>query len=313
MSAPRYLSADDVRAALPMPRAIEAMREAFAALASGRAGLPVRTAVPLPGGATLLVMPAKTENPTAIGAKLVTVFPANATTSTPVVQAIVVLMDPATGTPWAVLDGTSLTAIRTGAASGLATELLARRDATSVAMLGAGVQARTQLEAVSCVRDVTTVAVWSRTPSHAESLARELKTAAFDIHVADSAATAARDADIICCATSATEPVLRAGEVAPGTHVNAIGSFTPSMREVDPELLARSRVVVDQREAALEEAGELIEAVARRLLRPDSVTELGSIVTGAAPGRTADGQITVFKSVGLAVQDVVAGTWALNT
>ena len=295
-----------------MPRAIDAMREAFAALASGRAVLPVRTAVPANGGATMLVMPAKTENPAAIGAKLVTVFPANAGTKTPVVQAIVVLIDPNTGTPAAILDGTSLTAIRTGAASGLATELLARRDATRVALLGAGVQARTQLEAVACVRAVKSVAVWSRTRARAELLAKEVGNGSFDVRVADSPNDAARDAEIICCATPATEPLLGASDIAAGTHINAIGSFTPAMREIDPELLGCARVVVDQREAALEESGELIDAIALKLVRRETLIELGSIVTGASAGRRSPDEITVFKSVGLAVQDVVAGSWALR-
>ena len=295
-----------------MPRAIAAMREAFAALASGRAVLPVRTAVPAGNGATLLVMPARVENPAAVGAKLVTVFPRNAGTATPVVQAIVVLIDPANGAPSAVLDGTSLTAIRTGAASGLATDLLARRDATRVAILGAGAQARTQLEAVACVRSVQSVALWSRTRAKADAFAQELRGAPFDVRVAESSGDAARNAEIICCATSATVPVLRDTDVAAGAHVNAIGSFTPAMREVEGELLSRALLVVDQREAALEEAGELIDAVARRLVLPPRIAELGGVVTGAVAGRTSPDQVTVFKSVGLAIQDVVAGSWALT-
>jgi ornithine cyclodeaminase/alanine dehydrogenase-like protein (mu-crystallin family) len=311
MPDPRHLSATDVRAALPMRAAIAAMREAFSALAAGHAVLPVRTAVPIPGGATLLVMPARTENPAAIGAKLVTVFPRNAGSDTPVVQAIVVLIDPKTGSPSATLDGTALTAIRTGAVSGLATDLLARADATRAAIIGSGAQARTQLEAVACVRKLASVAVWSRTQSHAEAFARDLRGAAFTVRVAATAADAARDADIICCATSATDPVLAARDVATGTHVNAIGSFTPAMREFESALLTSAVVVVDQREAALEEAGELIDALGRGLTKLDRLVELGSIVTGAARGRTAPDQITVFKSVGLAIQDVVAGARAV--
>lgn len=304
MTAPRYYTADDIRAALSMPAAIAAMRDAFAALASGHVDMPVRTAVPADGGATLLVMPARVAQPAAFGAKLVTVFPQNAPAGRPVVQAVVVLIEPNTGAPLATLEGTSLTAIRTGAASGLATDLLALRDVTHVAILGAGVQARTQLEAVRCVRPISSVAIWSRTRAHADRFASELRDV--DVRVARSAADAAHGAGIICCATSASTPMLASADVAAGTHVNAVGSFTPDMIEIDPTLVGRARVVVDQREAALAEAGEVIAAVRGGLLARDDLAELGAVVVGAVLGRRSATDITMFKSVGLAVQDLVA-------
>jgi ornithine cyclodeaminase len=301
MQQPRYFSAAQVRAALPMTSAIQAMREAFGALATGRAHTPVRTAVAAASGGALLVMPGRITDPAVLGAKLVSVFPGNV--NEPVVQALVVLLDAETGTPRALFDGTALTAIRTGAASGLATDLLARPDARRVAILGAGVQARTQLEAVRCVRPVQSVAVWSRTPARATSFADELQG---DIRVAATAHDAVNGADIICCATSAVDPVLADTDVLPGTHINAVGSFTPTMREFDPEILGRAIVVVDQREAALAEAGEVISAVHAGILMTDQLIELGALVTGTARGRCTPADITVFKSVGLAVQDLVA-------
>ena len=283
MSPLRHFAADQVRAALPMRDAIAAMRDAFSALARGAVDMPVRTALPFTDGATLLVMPARCKTPPALCTKLVTVTPRNSGTDVPVVQATVVLFDPANGAPIATLDGTSLTAIRTGAASGLATDLFARSDATRVAILGAGAQARTQLDAVRCVRDIKSVAIWSRTRARAERFSLEIR--GVDVRVATSVANAARDADIIACATSAAEPVLGAGDVAPGTHVNAVGSFTPEMREFDAELLGHARVVVDQRDAALAEAGEIIAAVNARIIVPNHIAELGAIGLGKSPER----------------------------
>jgi ornithine cyclodeaminase len=311
----RILSADDVRRSLPMPAAIEAMREAFGALAAGRADVPVRTSVPCANDGTLLVMSGRVSDPAALGAKLVSVFPGNAASGQPVVQATVLLLNAESGAPYAVLDGTSLTAIRTGAASGLATDLLARKDARRVAILGSGVQARTQLEAVCCVRSIESVAVWSRTRANAERFAEEQsaeRRAQGAVRVAASPDDAVRNADIVCCATSSSEPVLSSADVADGVHVNAVGSFMPGMREFEPALLGRARVVVDQREAAMAEAGEVIVAINGGLVRRDSLIELGAIVNGAARGRASDDEITVFKSVGLAVQDLVAGARAVR-
>ena len=310
----RILSADDVRAALPMRDAVDAMRDAFGQLSAGTAEVPMRTSVTVPGrdGVTL-VMPGRCDVPYGLGGKLVSVFPRNAAAGLPVVNAVVVLLDPETGRVAALLEGGALTAIRTGAASGLATELLARSDACRVAIIGAGVQARTQLEAVSCVRQIDSVAVYAL--AGAEQFAQEMAgrgRVPEAIRVAGSARDAARDADIICTATSSAEPVLRVDDVASGAHVNAIGAFTPEMREIDPALVGVARVIVDQREASLAEAGELIAAVRQGLLAEGDVIELGEVVNGDAAGREADEQITLFKSVGVAVQDLYAGARAVE-
>lgn len=311
----RILSAKEVREALPMRAAIDAMREAFGLLAAGRAEVPLRTQVRVPGqDAVAVVMPGRCDVPLGLGAKIVSVFPRNPAAGRPLIHAAVVLLDAETGEVAALLEGTALTAIRTGAASGLATDLLARPDARRVAILGSGAQARTQLLAVCCVRKVEAVSVYSRTPAHAARFAEEMAGAEGvpeRIATSKSARDAAHGADIVCTATSAMSPVLWLDDVAAGTHINAIGSFTPEMVEIDPALVGRARVVVDQREAAMAEAGEVIAAVRAGLIAEKDLVELGRIVNGAPPGRTTKEEITLFKSVGLAVQDLCAGARAV--
>ena len=312
----RILSATDVRTALPMPEAIEAMRDAFAAVSAGTADIPLRTHIPLPDdrGATL-TMPAATRSPVRLGAKLLTVFPNNPSRKLPMIQGLVVMFDEETGRASGLLEGMTLTAIRTGAASGLATELLSKRDASSVAIIGSGTQARTQLEAVCCVRPIERVTIYSRNDANAARFAEEMvdRTGVpVSVQVASSAAAAADGADIICTATSASDPVLASADVAAGTHVNAVGSYTPQMRELDVELLSRARIVVDQRSAALAEAGELIAAIDAGAVREEELIELGEIISGTRRGRLGDDEITVFKSVGLAVQDLCAAARALQ-
>lgn len=310
----RVLSADDVRAALPMRDAIDAMRNAFGQLSAGTAEVPVRTSVSVPArdGVTL-VMPGRCDVPYGLGGKLVSVFPQNVHAGLSVVNAVVVLLDPETGQVAALLEGGALTAIRTGAASGLATDLLARPDAKRVAIIGAGVQARTQLEAVCCVREIESVAVYAL--AGAEEFAREMAgrgPVPDSVRVCGSVGEAAEGADIVCTATSSFEPVLTANDVAPGTHINAIGAFTPEMREIDPALVGAARVIVDQREASMVEAGEVIAAVRQGLVAEGDLIELGEVVNGVAEGREADDQITLFKSVGVAVQDLCAGARAVE-
>ncbi len=314
----RILSSADVRSALPMPDAIDAMREAFAAVSGGDADVPLRTHIDLPGdrGATL-TMSAVTKSPVRLGTKLLTLFPGNPGRNLPFIQGLIVMFDEATGRPSGLLEGMTLTALRTGAASGLATDLLARPHASRVAIIGSGTQARTQLEAMCCVRPIEEVAVYSRTPAHAAAFAKEMNERLdlpSPIRVAATAAEAADGADIICTATNASAPVLASADVAAGAHVNAVGSYTPDMRELDTELLARARIVVDQRSAALAEAGELIAAIDAGAVSEDGLIELGEIVSGVHAGSVRDngGGVTVFKSVGLAVQDLCAAARALE-
>lgn len=299
-----------------MRAAIGAMREAFGQLSAGTVDLPLRTAIGVPANdGVVLVMAARCDIPLGLGGKFVTVFPENPRVGRPLVHAAVLLLSSETGEMVALVEGMSLTAIRTGAASGLATELLARPDAARVAVLGSGVQARAQLEAVCCVRQVQSVSVYSPTRAHAERFAREmarLPDVPDTVSVAPSALDAVGDADVICTATTSAQPVLSAGDVPSGAHINAVGSFTPEMRELDPALLGWARVVVDQRAAAMAEAGEVIAAVGAGLFEEQDLVELGEIVNQAAPGRTASDQVTVFKSVGVAVQDLCAGAKAVE-
>jgi ornithine cyclodeaminase len=310
------LTAQDVQTALPMRDAIDAMRKAFGLLASGEAHAPLRTAIEIPKhDAVTLVMPAYLPVGNRLGAKLVSVFPDNATLDLPTIHAVVILLNAATGQPVALLEGTALTAIRTGAASGLATDLLARPDAATLAIVGSGAQARAQLQAVCCARKIEQVWVYSRTRQHAERFAAEIAGrdgVPASIEVTASAREAAAHADIICTATRSPTPVLLASEVRPGTHVNAIGSYTPDMREIDPNLVRAAGVFVDQRLAALAEAGEVIDCVKDGSVKESDLTELGEVVNGARPGRKTAEQITLFKSVGLAAQDITAGQQALT-
>jgi ornithine cyclodeaminase len=215
----------------------------------------------------------------------------------------------------ALLDGATLTAVRTGAAAGLATDRLARPEAATVALFGAGAQARTQLEAVCHVRAIRRGWVVARRPESAVRLVEELRGRGpipADLRVAATPAEALAEADVVCTATTSRTPVFAGRDVRPGTHVNGVGSFTPEMQEVDAELVARALVVVDARESALAEAGDLVVPLREGRIAPEHIhAELGEIVTGRRPGRSDAQQITFFKSCGLAVQDAVAAGRAL--
>lgn len=303
----RVLRGEEVRRGLPMNVCIDAMRGAFAQLAAHQVEVPLRTRLTTPDGVTLF-MPAYLKQNPALGQKIVSIYEGNAQKGLPTISALVIMLDPVTGLPAALIDGTSLTALRTGAASGLATDLLARPESAVLTVFGAGAQAPDQVEAVLAVRPIREVRILSRTGVSAQRLAERVAAAHPEITVraVQDPVAAVRDADVICTATPARQPLFPADAVRPGTHINAIGSFTPEMCELPPELLADALVVVDQREAAWAEAGELIQAQQAGLLGPDEVVELGDIVLGRHKGRANPVQITVFKSVGLAIQDVAA-------
>jgi ornithine cyclodeaminase len=313
----RFLNAQEVQRALPMADAIRAMKTAYAQLSSGEADMPLRSRIGFreTDGVTLF-MPAYLPQDGALAIKIVSVFPKNPHQGLPTIHALVIALDPATGQPLGLLAGGSLTAIRTGAGSGAATDVLANRDANAVAIIGSGTQARTQLEAVCCVRHIRRVWVFSSNAEHARAFASEMagrKGIPVDIQVARSANEAVSAADIICTATTSHCPVFDGREVKPGCHINAVGSFTPDMVELDLETLKRARVVVDSRQAALEEAGELIRPIrAGQYTERDIHAELGEIILGKAEGRTEAEQITLFKSVGVAVQDAAAAAVALR-
>jgi ornithine cyclodeaminase len=314
------LSAADVRRALPMKDAVEAMKRAFAALSGGRAVVPTRAHLAVrPHDGVSLVMPAFVEDPggDALATKVVSLFAGNPGRGMPLIQAAVLALDPETGRPAALLEGATLTAIRTGAASGAATDLLARPESSTVAILGAGVQARTQLEAVCTVRAISTVRVYDPAPDRVEAFVEDVTgkgPVPADVRPAASAREAVAGADVVCAATTAKEPVFADADLGDGAHVNAVGSYQPEVVEVPPETVVRALVVVDSREAALAETGDLIQPIRKGLITADHVhAELGELVLGSRPGRTSADQVTLFESVGVAVQDAVAAKAAVES
>jgi ornithine cyclodeaminase len=307
----RVLGARALRAALPMADTIAAIKNAFAAFSSGAAVQPQRLAVAVPpGDSVLLVKPALLPD-VALGAKLVSVFPGNPVRGLPMITGVVIVLDATTGVPIGLCDGGFLTAWRTGAASGAATDLLARDDAAIAAVVGCGVQGRTQALALDTVRKLEEIRVFDGFPAQAEAFIAEM-TPEINARLvpAASADEAIDGADVVCTATTATEPVIHGAQLFAGAHLNGVGSFTPAMREVDGAAIARARIIVDSREAALTEAGELIAAVTEGLTDPADWVELGEIVNGAASGRESDTGLSFFKSVGLAVQDMAAAALA---
>jgi ornithine cyclodeaminase/alanine dehydrogenase-like protein (mu-crystallin family) len=304
------LSAEDLHTALPMPRAIEAMKDAYASLATGGAVSPQRMAIPSTGGSTLLMgahVPGE-----GLGAKIVSVFPRNRERHLPVVTGLVVLLDPSTGAPVALVDGTALTAWRTGAASGAATDLLARPDARVGAVFGCGAQAWTQVLGIDAARGLELIRVYSRTPRRTDEFVADIQPwVRARVVAAASAHDAVREADVVCTATTSSTPVFDGHDLRRGTHINAIGSFTPQMQEIDSNTIGSARVFVDWPPAALDEAGDLLKAMAMERTRAETWTTLGEVVAGVKPGRQSVDEITYFKSVGLAVQDVTAAARAL--
>ena len=320
------LNAADVREALPMAPAIEAMKRAFAALSAGRAEVPQRAHLPVrPHDGVSLVMaaylevedpPWRNEAGEALAVKVVSLFEGNASRGLARIQAAVVALDPQTGRAEALLEGASLTAIRTGAASGAATDLLARADSRTVAILGAGAQGRTQLQAVCTVRSIQTAWVYDPLPEAVEAFVAELAgqgAIPADVRPVGEARRAVADADIICTATTSATPVFADADVKAGAHINAVGSYQPQVQEIPAETVARARVVVDSREAAPAETGDLIQPIRQGLISPEHIhAELGELVLGRRAGRRSPDEVTLFKSVGVAVQDAAAARAALE-
>ncbi len=302
-------SADDVKAALPMREAVAAIREAFRELSTDEVVVPLRTHISLKKhNADVLLMSCYSPRLDQVGMKIITLHPDNVGRGLPFIQATVMVLDAERGTPLAVMSGAILTAIRTGAASGVATDLLARPDATRVAIIGTGVQAATQLEAMCTVRNIKFATVYDvdsvRANLFSERMQQKLK-----VHVvaAPSASVAITDAEIICTATTSRTPVFDDRDVSPGTHINAIGVYKPHEREIPAATVARARVVVDDVEAAWEEAGDLILARSEGAISDTHIhATLGNIIAGRAGGRESADEITLFKSVGVGNQDLSA-------
>lgn len=320
------LDSHQIRELLPVVVCIELMADALSALARGEVYQPLRTIVRPPDARGLLgLMPAyRTGEHGAFGMKAICVFPENPAQGKDAHQGAVMLFSRETGEMLALMNASGITAIRTGAVSALATRLLAREDAHDLAIIGAGVQARSHLAALSSVREIRRARVCARNFDHAQQLAEESQPHyQFSIEPARSNEEAVRGADIIVTATSSLEPVINKDWISPGAHINAIGTHSPSSREIDSATMAAARIFVDRRESALNESGDYLLAAKEGVVTPESIFgEIGELLTGTKRGRTSESEITLFKSLGLAIEDVVcadyvyrkafaenAGTW----
>lgn len=306
------LNASEVKKLLPMKEAIEADKRAFLLHSAGATEVPVRSGFEMPGRGTVLFMPAYVKGDIGrAGIKIVSVFPGNRDKGLPVVPAQVLLTDPETGEVAALINGSEVTRIRTGAISGAATDILARKTSSVAALFGTGGQAPSQLEAILCVRPVKEVRVYDSLECRIVPFIEDNKALAekygAKLAPAKSPDAAIDGADIITTATTSKEPVFDGSRVAPGAHVNAVGSFTPEARELDEALLNRARVFVDNSEAVLAEAGDfLIPASSGAYDIKNIAGEIGDVLAGKLAGRGGEKEITVLKTVGYAVLDVVA-------
>ena len=308
----RILGYSEVVAALDFPSLVEALRQMFRAGAE----MPVRHhhAIPMPGGAdaTLLLMPAWQAG-RHIGVKVVTVFPDNAERHEPSVMGAYLLLDGKTGRPLALLDGPALTARRTAAASALAASYLARPDCERLLMVGTGALASHLIEAHVSVRPIVNVLVWGRNPEKAAKLAQRMTRRSLKVAATTDLANAVRGAHIVCCATLSEAPLIEGHWLPLGVHLDLVGGFRPEMREADDDCIRRARVFVDTRAGALEEAGDIVQPLRAGLLREDDIAgDLFDLARGERAGRRYHDQITLFKSVGTALEDLAGAKLALD-
>ncbi len=309
MNTIRVLSGEQIREAVSMKDVIAAVERAFIELSTGYPEMPIRSHIRIaePEG-TALFMPSYMKPSAMIGIKTVTLFEDNRSAGIPYIQGMVSLFDGKNGSPRAVLDGTTITALRTGAASGLATRLLARDRSTICAIFGAGVQGRTQLEAVCSVREIRQAFIFDQSPAASRKFAEEMgRMLKIKVDVAATPAETIREADVICCATNSETPVFADRDLKPGVHINAVGSYKPHVQEIPGETVVRSSLYVDHRISALEETGDLIIPIDKGLITEDHILgEIGEVAAGTLRARRSDKEITLFKSVGVAVQDLAA-------
>jgi ornithine cyclodeaminase len=301
VSSVRVIGEHDVRRLLPMAECIDVMAEALAALSRGEVHNPLRFVVRPPGEPSLLgLMPAHRGGERPLYAlKAVAIFPSNAALGLDLHQGFVALFDGETGATRAILNAGAITAVRTAAVSGVATRLLARDDVRTLAILGTGIQARAHLDAMRTVREFDRVVVWGRTPGRMSDLD--------EVEEVSSAEEAVRVADVLVTATSAPEPIVRREWLQDGVHVNAVGSSIPTTRELDTATMSAASLFVDRRESTTSESGDFLLAAREGALSAEDIRgEIGELLLGTARGRTSPGEITVFKSLGLAVEDLAA-------
>jgi ornithine cyclodeaminase len=308
------LNAAEVERLLPMPECIETMADALGALARGETHQPLRT-IFRPGEVkgVMALMPTFRESPAPLfGLKAICVFPGNAAIGKDAHQGGVLLFDGSDGELKAIVNASAITAIRTAAVSALATRLLARAGAGDLAIIGAGVQARTHLRAIACVRKLRRVRIAARRLESAQQFAQEMQPGfPSPIEPLESVKAAVRNADIIVTATTSREPVLRREWISPGAHINAIGTYSPKARELDTATVVDASLFVDRRESALNEAGDYLIAAAEGAIGPAHIrAELGEVLLSMHPGRTTSEEITIFKSLGLAAEDLAAAAHA---
>lgn len=305
----RLLSRNDVAKLITMKETLELMKEVFLEVAKNEVVLPERTVIELSNKKdAVLFMPAYIPKTRGIGIKTVSVFPGNVTKNIPTVTAQILLINPDTGEVLCIIDGGIVTALRTGAVSGLATDILSRRDAENLGVFGAGVQAKTQIEAIQEVRRIKRVKIYDINPASARKLADEMnETNVYlcQFQAVESQETVVNGSDIVVTATTSETPVFDGNLLNPGTHINAIGSFKPGVREVDDTTVRRSRIFVDSTSHALKEAGDLIIPIGNGTISENDIqSDLGGLVAGEKSGRINAEEITFFKAVGMATEDI---------
>ena len=301
-----YFDADTVRRVLRMDACIDLMADTQAAISRGEITPPLRSFVPVAGGqAGMGIMPGDT--PSAFGAKLVSLFAGNPARGLPMIQGCILLFDRESGAPAALVEGASVTGIRTAAASGAATRALAREDASVLALLGYGVQAETHLEAMRCVRPVREVRVWGPSLEKAGSFAAAHAEEGLTVTAVETAGEAVSGADLVCAVSAASEPVIEGGWLASGCHLNLVGSHSPKTREADGETMGRARVFTEITDFAMKEAGDILLAIDEGFLTEDDLAgEIGAVIDGASEGRRSEDEITLYKSLGNVAQDLAA-------
>ena len=301
------LSADDQRKAITIKEAIDSVATALSEYSSGRTVSPVRTSIAVKNDASSLFMPSYINKTESLGIKIVSVFPKNQAIAKSTINGLMILLNADTGEPLALMDASYLTVLRTGAVTGLATDYLARKEASKLAVIGTGVQSRGQIESVISVRQIEEITLYNRSYQKAEEARLEIREKHPDINIiiTNSSQEAIENADIIVTATNSNVPVIN-GTIPKGTHINAIGSFKPTMQEIPTEIVKKvNKIIVESREAVLEETGDLIIPIREGVLASEDIyAELGELVEGKRNGREFEHEITLFKSVGLAPMDV---------
>lgn len=310
----RILRGSEVKALLPMAACIDLMETTMIAVSEGRARLPLRTVMPVSNGGLMGNMPGFLAEPECFGVKLVSLFPNNVAAGYSSHLGLVLLFEPEHGRPVAMLDGAEITAIRTAAVSGLATRLLAREDAGDLVLLGAGEQARSHLEAMLAVRKIRRVRVWSRRRETAEAFAQSegARHKRF-IEPVSEVRDAVAGADLICTVSKAREPILFGEWIAPGAHLNVVGSSIATSAEIDTNAVKRARFFVDYRDSTVHEGGEYLQALKSGDITPDHILgEIGEVANGAKAGRTGADDVTLYKSLGIAAEDLASAHYVLE-